>query len=282
MVLVLIVLAALVSVGISRRSLAYTRDGIEQAQAVRTRWHATSIRHSLLDSPQQHFSVSQPQAASRLLTEGPRILRKSIELDGMTYEVTLADENTKANVNQLYETGGVRAVTDCLYQVVRDNRFLQVRTPTAQSAARNGAPYASFGQLFALESIPHDLVAGELVQSETERFSCWGSGRLNIHLADDPTLGLVVNSMVTPRTMNRLRELRGEEGFKELSLDEILRSLELRASERVKLKRWLTTTSDCYSLWIRSHDSGMLPRTDELTVSVVESDRATQVASFTW
>ncbi len=273
--LLVLALAATALAAVSRASVSRAAQSVRREEELQRRWATLSTRHTLL-----------PQA-ERLLGQAERSTRRPqqqwtlrLDLAGHTYELVIADEQAKLNVNALLrERGAARAQRD-----VRDAlraagspltpRFVGVSAAQPSLAARLDSPEAqspldSFGQVFpgvAPEALPSSLI------------TCWGDGSLNFRRASAVALTQYCAPQIDTLAMQRFLELR--DGSPDAPLEVLLNRLQLPQSASEDLEERLTDASACHSIWI----SARTPQRSwyYFTVSDRSISEPQRIVSFTW
>lgn len=250
-VLVVLALTALVLAGIARHSLRLVLDAQAGRRRLQARWAVTSLREGVLPRASELLD----RAADGIDSAGegnerpPARLAGSVELDGVRYDLLLADDQAKINLNVLLRERDRDAVGR-LVRARRTGRAPPVRLrPLEAPRQATGLPaFGSWGQVFALERVPA-AEAAERLAASTGELTCWGTGRLNLRRASDEAVECVAGLAVNRRTAARLNELRRK--FPEESPASLVNRLALRRERREQLLDLLADRSGCYSLWIR-------------------------------
>ena len=176
-------------------------------------------------------------------------------LGDVTFRLTVADEQAKANVNALARRRGVRGID-------RPLSALQIGTAAAlpielrpRAAPPDGTegdasvrPYASFDRLVVFASPDALRPSDGRTVCLIDRVTCWGSGRLNARKAERPVLRQMTAGVLTEEHVSKL--LRFREQRPDAVLPEILSHLELEKERRAEARRILTDFTLCHSLWV--------------------------------
>lgn len=259
MTLVCVVLVALATVGMARRSFQAAVETKALEADLRQRWAATGLQALLM-----------PQAEA-LLIRAERVERKPrvqawhrIEVGGFRWDVVVADEQAKADVNQLLETLDAQQATLAVRQLSRGaalttREMLEVRLrplPAPQDSGSQDAPtpplqrpsIAGFGQVY-VDAPPQALMGTFEEPGPTSVVTCWGGGPLNIRRAPAEAVRQVCSPLIGQSDADRLVWLRDEQP--RASLAELIMRLDFRDEHRQRLlTEALTDRSSCHSLWL--------------------------------
>jgi hypothetical protein len=248
LLMVLVVLAvagSLLGLCAHRTSRRALEVGIRE-RTLQRRWAVRSLE-----------AVCLPQAEAILTEAGPEegpppaSVRQTLDIGGTTFDLVVADEQAKANVNQvtaIRRTDGVRACAGALsegrwvLQVVPrpvDVKTSEIRSPKVL--------YASLEQVFQ-NTAPEDLLGTRDRPGPAERLTCWGNGKVHFRRSPVAVLRVVLEGVLTEYQLHRLVTLRDEQP--DAGLHEILAGMELDDKMREDAETRLTETSTCHSLWI--------------------------------
>jgi len=230
----------------SRRALA---AGVAQRDLQR-KWGTRSLETLCLP---QAEAILRKQSVNE---DGPcAAVRRSFDLGGVTFDVVVADETAKANLNQIAADRGRGGLRHAVATLGEGRWPLQVilrpceqptgiiRTPPVQ--------YASLEQVFAGASSGDLLGNGSDRPGPSERLTCWGNGKVHFRRAPAPVLQEMLVGILTHYEVYRLEALRDDDPM--LGLEELLTKLELEKETREAARRRLTSRSTCHSLWIVIH-----------------------------
>jgi hypothetical protein len=240
-----------------------------------------------------------------------------VSLGGLAVEVGIADEQAKANVNWLIESGGRAAAEAQLRSALTGTGLVnQLRLKPALSPPERPAvrPRPGAAELF---EPPTPVVArwltgwGQVLQDADaeliregapgaslaagEMLTCWGSGHLNIRRAPEPALRLVLGRSLSAAEISRLVGMR--DSLLEPGGAEKLRSAAASTPEaimRLPVRRLLaasgvdgrpglppmTEISGCHSVWIVIKDGRR--RWHRMSVRQQTPAESPRVWSFVW
>ena len=273
MTLGLLVLAATLMVSVGRTSLRRAAAAREAADDLQRRWGANSCRLAVIPAIEsvlvdQERKLRRPVAAHRA----------RLRLGEQTFELVMADEQAKANVNVLLDEAERPQVETRLREAMIGSgtgQLVRLRPDPAVVPSRGGgastAPatqpllprrVTGFGQVF-------DDVPPERLISASEWVTCWGNGLLNARRAPQPALKLATPlAGVEIAALLRSREASSSAG--------LLKS----ANIMMRPGLHLTESSTCHSLWITTRSN----RRDWHYFTVLDESEESSAAlvSFVW
>jgi hypothetical protein len=195
------------------------------------------------------------------------------------FDLLLADENAKANVNIIYE----RRDLTYLYQAVQRMSGARVRVPvhlrptTPREHEPSQPAFRSWGQIFATTSNEARQMDVAVALNEASRQStCWGNGRLHFAVASDESVREVAGLAVSDLKVSQLLRLRREQPGRDLQ--SLLLELDLIPSQRSELQELLTDNSMCQSLWL----TASVAASREMTLVVRETDLEGEIQVSVW
>lgn len=213
--LIILALVAVVMVDVSRRSVGHAAAAIEAERDLQRRWGAASAREAVMPRIVTILSEEQERRGEPV-TE----LAVSLELGGQGFDLVVADEQAKANLNDLYRERGLDALTRVASETVGvdvqglrvalspDSRFTRGTGSDPESDTPDVPAFESWSQVFG--QTPPDVLLR--VDEEGWRpvadLTCWGDGRLNINRASRQAIAIHAGDLLSTRDRNRLIELR--------------------------------------------------------------------------
>lgn len=257
MTLVLIALTGFLLAGLARHSISLALQAIEKESELQLHWGTISCRRVMFDDPRALLSEKKANEGEQDSDddddkEATPIARRSIRitLGSIDYNLLLADENAKLNLNLLLAHEDIQHA----HQIVRElsnapsDVIIRLR-PYRNTAIRGATPMVeSWGQVFQLRRSRGDAEQANRFQAVTNNITCWGRGRLNFTTASDESLKAACRLVIPDNAANQLVEIRREQPDVEIS--DALSELGLATSKRNALEAILTDHSSCYSLWI--------------------------------
>ncbi|QDV42563.1 hypothetical protein Enr13x_24110 [Stieleria neptunia] len=240
-VVVILAVAVLMLSRIASTSMRSASYAVENERSVRHQWAITSLRRMALNAAPSLLTQSSLAENESSLGHSP-ILWKEVGLAGETWRVVLADESAKLNVSKLSATAPTEQVAACLRQL-QTSRGLQSQSNFDKTATR----WDHWFELPAAGSGNRDTPA-ILIAAATQRLTLWGDGKLNVCRCDSESLDYLWHMLYSRPTPKQLQEIRHMRPTPTES--HLIGSLALRESEARLAAKWLTTESQCYSVWI--------------------------------
>ncbi|MEQ1905319.1 MAG: hypothetical protein ABL888_14110 [Pirellulaceae bacterium] len=262
----LIAIAGLLLAGVARRSLMAALD-VKQAQdELQIRWGEASCQRLVF---RRAPFILKKQVESKSLKpkrrdEGEEIpsvevpiprRAAAIELGGIEFQLQIADEQAKANLNRVLVERSDEAAIEIMRTLAASSDLPSIffRKNKNFDLSPRKAAFESWGQVFESTDTNSVLLAEQLRLS-TQRLTLWGpDGKLHFAAADDETLAEIAKLAISPAEAGKLVEMRAKSP--DALSAQFLNSLGLNAKKRTKLESLLTDSSRCYSLWITSKDS---------------------------
>jgi hypothetical protein len=298
LVLMVTVLAALSKLSL-RRALA-AADGQVRLQQ---RLGADSIEAALLPKAGGVFALLEEQSdQSWVETETilpiPTQLRGVVTIGGVTFDVILADEDSKLNLNQVYHLTGMQKTETTAGRLVgpraeKSLRLLPAVRPMTKelletsSADESGdgpagsladladdasdplpveipRAFRSWGEVFDLSALNAGFGNDAALPNVTSNLTCWGGGGLNLRRASDASIQAAAACVLSEAGARRLVSRYRENPV--LSLEILVQQEVKIESDRLRLRRMLAETSTHFSLWI---DASATARRSTRTFSVM-------------
>ncbi|QEG02836.1 hypothetical protein Mal15_69570 [Stieleria maiorica] len=289
MVLMVTVLAAL-----SDHSLRRALAAADARLRLQQRLGAQSIERTLLPEAAKVFDRLEAQSDAAREMNGVAIppvkqIRGAVTIGGVTFDVVLADEDAKLNLNQVYHMTGQRRTEATLAKVLgpiagRAVRLLPATGPmtAAQADSGNGnrdddseepvteipRAFRSWGEVFDLPRLSSGLGSDAALPAATGELTCWGGDGLNVRRASETSIqaaaGCVLSDAGARRLVSRYRDNPAT------SLAILLQQEAKTETERLRLRRMLVETSTHFSLWI---DASVVARRSLRTFSVTQTDQ---------
>lgn len=282
MVLVILALAASILVSIASRSLEQALVAIDQQESLQRRWGALSCRRVVLGEAAAILEqLNRQDADSEQHSREPiNNLSMAVVLGGIRFNLLLADEDAKLNVNALYThfEENRRQVRRALRNVIGGNVQVVVHLrPAADDEASR--PFDSWGQVFALEQLSHNGLVPDQIAHASRHLTLWGQGPLNVRRASAGVIDELCRIARRREAARLLIELRDEDSG--MQLDSVLSELKLRRSEQETFSSLLAENSETFSLWIRIKGDARMWHELHVAQSRPGEPRSTVVA-FSW
>lgn len=271
-VLITLVLASTLLVQLANRSLEVNQQSLQSARDLQAKWGRISCERLVLPAADQILKAAQitggPEPGSPSRTERgnqarPRVyqLRQSISLGGQGFELLLADESAKANLNHIGLRTGAREL----------NRVIESLTPpkyvrSLHPGAAQTPPFNGLGSIFNLQSLRQRHGDARVLAEASQWLTIWGSGKLNVHRAPEEVVRAVCSCVIPTGRANRLLETLLDSPAE---VEIILQTTIKNESEREALRELLADGSSCFSLWTECR-TGLQASKLALAVRVVD------------
>jgi hypothetical protein len=278
MVLALLVLSASLLVAVSRTAGRTAIAGRVAVEDLQRRWGVASCRKAVLP-------YAEPMLAA-LEQERRRAVARfdiTVALGGQRFDMTIADEQAKANVNAILAETDVtltesrlrqglagsglanrvklRATVGKVVEAIRPAAATQGVTPPPETPT-----VAAWGQVF--EGVPPAQLMRAMPGGRVaalDLLTCWGSGAVNVRRAPQAALAMAAGRSLTGAQIARLIDARdklwerrpgagGDTGF-DRSPAEAFKELMTKTAGQSIANRGavgLTEGSRCHSLWVVS------------------------------
>jgi hypothetical protein len=307
-VLGLLVLSATLLVAVSRtatRSALAARSADEDLQR---RWGVATCRKAVLPYAEQMLTALE-QGRRRPTAK----LETSIRLGAMNFDLIVADEQAKANVNTILQAADLTSAESRIRGALAGSGLANnvklrptlgpvvfplepTTAPTSQPTTQPQQPQRPAPTIGAFAQILSDVPPSRLIRpaaasrlAVADLLTCWSSGEINARRATAQALQLAAGRSVSGTEIGRLVDARdalwqrpgllndpqtAAEQFKE----QIGRTVGESAKNNGNLA--LTQTSRCQSLWIISRS----PRRDWYDLAIIErtNDTQPQITTFSW
>ncbi len=265
-VLVVTVLATLAKVSLRR--------GLQAADAQRSlqqRWGALTLEKSLLYRAPKVFELREKIAAQQTPGLPPTpFLRTAVSIGGVTFDMLLADEDAKLNLNSLYHHAGQREVEQAIAKIagpafamaaeltpVTPPLLLSRQSPrllAGQDESENEREipdaFRSWGEVFDLGRLRRATGIEAGLPIATTGITCWGSGQLNFRRASDDAILAAAGSVIQDGGARRMLQRYRKNPTSALG---VLIETEVNTpANRRRLRGLLSETSTNFSLWIHA------------------------------
>jgi hypothetical protein len=261
--LALLVLSATVMVGISLAAIRHASAARQAHADLQRRYGSRSIRAVVLrraDSILANAEAVQKQPVP--------VLRAQLRLGNFSYQLIVADEQAKANVNRMLERAEPAVIEARLRDVLSGTgigpavRLRAAPEPIASGPASGPVPrrVTGIGQLFDLSNVsPQQLLdRTRLGPAPLELVTAWGDGRVNLRRASAASARLVLVPPLSSIDVERL--LAGAVARRNPEPDEPLDPLARLLSQvgvpySVEGRSvGVSLGSSCHSIWVIADD----------------------------
>jgi hypothetical protein len=262
--LALLVLAATVTVGVSRAALQHAAAARDTCDTLQRHVGTRSLRIALL--PRCESILAQAEAREH---QPKPSVRSSIRLGNHVVDFIVSDEQAKSNVNaMLADAIETRSVEMRLVEAMPGGLGRAVRLrPAPRGLLRSDVAVESFprvlggiGQVFDLQKVaPGQLLVGRREQpAPMSLITLWGDGRVNLRRVSPAAAKLALSPMLSNIEINRLMEARNapSTSIANVQRDPLRRLLEqANISESIGGRGLpVTLRSSCHSLWLIDND----------------------------
>lgn len=272
----LMVLVALVVVGVtltqvSRASLRITVAALEHQSRLQRKWGQISCERAIL-----------PVANGILGRSTTSLLRDRVVLGDQRFDLILADEDAKANLNTMYHAGGMNAVQRELGKLLpagasrtialrpRVNSLQTQQRQQARPAAIvvSDAPpaFLDWTEVFSIPAIRNVSGDDRQLVALTRDATVFGRGPINVTRANDAAVLAVLRTVVEDGLAKRILEEVKRSATLDFNL--ILERVVTDMRDRQQLMEVLTSNSGTYSLWTEISDQ----KTRQQGLAVLRTD----------
>ena len=296
-VLVCLIVAGLALVTLAQRSMRLSALAIEKQRSLQHKWGVLSCQRTLLPRAAQHFKLLGEEAeqarkrSSGLVLPAPRSFAANFMLGGRRFELLLADENAKVNLNYSYHhlgrPGTERLVNRVLSGALHPPVRLYAHPPTKPVDVYETLMddkvlpivLGSWGQVFDL-SRAVGPGAHRSLPNLTSRLTLWGRGELNVRRAVDATILDTCQLVVSEGPARQLQgECRDKDKQKQ-QVDRLVEQLNVDEDEQFLLQEMLTEHSSCFSLWTTV--SSMYVESQQLAILQVDEEGVMRTMEFVY
>ena len=195
-------------------------------------------------------------------------------LNGVTFDLLLADEDAKLNLNSVYHhvgkqqaqasiatiigPGGARTVrlVPAVKPMLLSREQPRTRTETDDESTEPVIPdaFRSWGEVFDLGALETQFGSDAALPNLTTDITCWGNGQLNIRRASDQAILAVADSVVQDGGAQKL--LKRFRSSPMVSLSVLLRTEISGGRNRERMSELMAEISTNFSLWIDASSKG--------------------------
>jgi len=243
------------------RSLDAAASATHAEHACQRRWASATLRMSLLPNAQRLLQSEAGTQASRRIT---------VKLGGLRAEAILSDEQAKVNLNEMIKLVGSEDAMELIRQAATEDRVAiahNAQLPTvdmSENAHPHTAPpqpITDWRQLFP-EMGSQELLATIGQGGIADRFTLWGSGKLNVQATSRASLLAFAGHVLEEREIDETLRLRSDDPNRHPY--RLLRAVGISGDDADELEDSMTNRSQCHSLLLRISGSG--PSNRELTI----------------
>lgn len=276
--LVMIAIAGILLTGICRHSLAMSLAVHQMTERLQKRWGMASCQRAAFRLAEEVLMET------RIREDGSRDVQPLattslvMNLGGVDFDLLLADDQAKVNVNLLDANLDRETTTRTLESLAAGADVeVQLRPLVGDNIGADGLPYKRWEQVFSPRQLSLIDFPDHLVWA-SRNVTCWSAGsRLHFWAASDAAISCVAGLALSPIEVDRLMAQRGASPSGGLS--ELLDKLDLSRRKRTMLEQLLVDTRSSVSVWIRTGQGAQ--RSASFSVRMTESD-VTRTYVATW
>ena len=276
--LVMIAFAGILLTGLCRHSLAMSLAVHETSERLQERWGMASCQRVAFSLADEVLSETRIRDDGSSEVKSLPTASLGVNLGGLDFDLLLADDQAKVNVNLLDANLDREQTARTLEGLVNGvDADVQLRPLVGTSVGTDGLAYKRWEQVFSpgrlrLTEYPDQLVVA------SRHVTCWSAGsRLHLWAASDAAISCVAGLVLSPIEVDRLIAQRRASASGNLA--ELLDELDLSRRKRTMLERLLVDACGSVSVWIRIHKEGQ--RSAAFCVRMTESD-VTRTYVTTW
>lgn len=288
--LVLLGLVAAGLAGVARQSYRSASYATQLEQEAQRRWLSRSAENLLPYAAEILESQLNREGFDPAQTNSGH-LQIDLDLGHHNVRLTLADEQTKANLNAFWDRHDPTVFNTKAQQLATLsgwNSRIQARPigtfeTTAAASDVDWPTFVSFEQVFPAAELRSHLNQTASASNVLDDFTLWGNGRLRWQNAPPEVLNTVLTPLLSPGQVAQLTgdtsggSSGGGGGDGERSLD--ILNLTERQAERLADR--VTDNSQCFSIRLR-FDDGRCARTHLVVAVNDESDQPSSPTRIYW
>lgn len=256
MALMVLVVAGVMLAAMARQSCREALLAGAAQEQLQARWGSRGLEAAILPQANDIF-LTQQEGGGPI---SPRIDAR-FDLGGMTFQAVLSDEQAKREANTIYRGQGPQGLTAAIEALQQDAakplKIALAPTPPIASQPASSRPspeqleFTSFHQLFRFDHPRQLLAPGGKSGGIIGRLTCWTPGKVNLARADELVLKTHLAGVLTGEQVDKVLKYR--RGHPSLTLEDMVKELELGGAKEIELRNLLTDHSVNYSLWVVAH-----------------------------
>ena len=278
LVVVTLVLAATLLVQLASRTREMRVQGIDAVESLQEKWGQLSCERAALGQAAAHFERTEKNRDPALDSPFSSQVRQSLDLGGMRFDLLVADENAKANVNLVLEVAAEsekgktgRREVDAILRVLVPPNFV------TELHLRPVLPSQYWGQVFDLQAIQQRHRAVRVLAEATQGISLTGSGPLNVRRAKKDIIRAVAASVVPEGRADRFVDTLAETPNSDVEI--VLQRTIKNKAERQMLALLLSDRSSNFSVWTEVWENGR-PRSLSFREQFLDSEGEVRTRRF--
>lgn len=288
-VLFVLALMAVALAGVCRTGLRRTMRASDAADELQRRWGATSLRTSLLPHADDLVDAANVPGAAPVST-----VHLAAMLGGQRFDLDVADEQAKANVNALYAATGSRPATEAAVRELAaaagvratPRLTMAVKPPHRKAAstdAEDQAADSAGGRPAAAVGSPSEVFPDadfDALRAATANLTCWGNGRVNVVRASAAVLRRMLSPELSAAQVQRLLAARADRPADKVRVDDLIAAAGADTAAGLIASDRLTTVSTVHSVWLVARGRSGTTRALWVRDETVSDD--VRVFTFQW
>lgn len=274
-VLAVLVLMVTVLASLSRLSLRRALAAADAQVRLQQRIGIWSIESAVLPRMGTVFQRLETETIkSGTGKKVPAQIRTAVSFGGITYDVLVADEDAKLNLNRIYHIAGREETQAKSKELLGPTlaatlRFSPATSPQGnallQSATRSSdellddrddtatatslpRAFRSWGEVFDLNALSVAVGDDAALPNATADLTCWGSGTLNARRASDEAIHLAITCVLPQAAADRFLKRYREDSQTAIAV--LIQSETKVEIQQAQLKQLLSESSTHFSMWI--------------------------------
>lgn len=276
--LVMIAIAGILLTGICRHSLAMSLAVHQMTERLQKRWGMASCQRAAFRLAEEVLMETSLRDDGSRDVQSLATASLVVNLGGVDFDLLLADDQAKVNVNLLDANLDRETATHALESLADGADVeVQLRPLAGNNLGADGLPYKHWEQVFSPRELSLVDFPDRLVWA-SRHVTCWSAGsRLHFWAASDAAIASVAGLVLSPMEVDRLTAQRGASPSGKVG--ELLDKLGLSQRKRTMLEKLLVDTRSSVSVWIRTGQGAQ--RSASFSVRMTESN-VTRTYVATW
>ena len=278
LVLVSLILAATLLVQLASRTKELRVQGIDSVESLQEKWGQLSCERAAIGQAAAYFDRIEKNRGPNLDSPFPSQVRQSLEFGRMRFDMLVADESAKANLNIVLEVAaeseegktGRREVEAILRALVPPSFVTELHL-------RPALPSQYWGQVFNLQAIRQRHGTDRVLAEATQAISLTGAGPSNVRRAKRDVVRALAASVVPEGRADRFVETLAETPNSDVEI--VLRRTIKNKAERELLALLLSDRSSNFSVWTEVWAGGS-PRSLSFREQFVDSEGEVRTGRF--
>lgn len=241
----MVVIVAVALDGLCRKYLDKTIQVHRQAENLQLRWGTLSITKALTPNIESLLQNAEAESNEPIFQQ-----RHELTLGDCRFDIVIADEQAKFDVNQFYIKKGLRSTSQALRNIIYSRSLIPIieLTPTLEHEMQDekSRPFTSYNRIFPDIEVTELLPILPDEPATMECITFFSNGRMNFLRAEEEVLSAYCEPELTNKDIQGLVKLRSE--IPGISLSKAMSKLDLSAEKIKKAKALLTDKSSVHSI----------------------------------